>query len=61
MLQSLVHGAIFLALDTIAILDYALLAIHAVREATSRWLNVEVLSGAVLGMIVKGYLDIPSN
>lgn len=66
LLQSVVYGAIFLILDAVSILGYALLAMHAVRKATSRWLNVEVLSGLGLfgvgvGMMVKGYRAIPSN
>ncbi len=66
LLQSVVYGAIFLVLDAASILAYALLAMHAVRRATSRWLNVEVLSGLGLfgvgvGMMVKGYRAILSN
>ncbi|WP_120632560.1 LysE family translocator [Ruegeria sp. EL01] len=66
LLQSLIYGTIFLFLDAISILGYALLAMHAVRKATSRWLNIEALSGLGLfgvgfGMIVKGYRSIPSN
>ncbi|GFE66025.1 LysE family translocator [Litoreibacter roseus] len=64
--QSIVYGAVFLVLDAISILGYALATMHAVKRTTSRWLNPELLSGlGLLGvgmaMIVKGYRAIPHN
>ncbi|WP_371224594.1 LysE family translocator [Roseovarius sp. 2305UL8-3] len=65
-LQSLIYGAVFVVLDAVSILGYALLTMHAVRRTTSRWVNVDILSGLGLSgvgvaMIVKGYRAIPSN
>ena len=65
-LQSAVYGAVFLVLDAISILGYALATIYAVRRTAARWLNTDVLSGLGLtgvgiAMIVKGYRAIPSN
>jgi homoserine/homoserine lactone efflux protein len=65
-LQSLVYGVIFITLDAISILGYALLAMYAVKRTTSRWVNVDILSGIGLfgvgvAMIVKGYRAIPTN
>ncbi|WP_156788451.1 LysE family translocator [Roseobacter sp. CCS2] len=64
--QGVVYGVVFIMLDAISILAYALLTRAAVRRAASRWLNVDVLSGLGLtgvgvAMIVKGYRAIPSN
>ena len=65
-LQSLIYGVIFITLDAVSILGYALLAMYAVKRTTSRWVNVDILSGiGLLGvgvaMIFKGYRAIPSN
>lgn len=66
LVQSVIYGAVFLVLDGLSILAYALLTMHAVRRTASRWLNVDVLSGLGLfgvgvGMVVKGYRAIPSE
>ena len=66
LVQSVVYGAIFLALDAISILGYALLATWAVNKTTSRLVNVDVLSalglsGVGLAMIVKGYRELPHS
>ncbi|MCK0095299.1 LysE family translocator [Yoonia sp. F2084L] len=66
LLQGAVYGAVFIVLDAISILAYALLTRAAVKRATSRWLNVDILSGLGLtgvgiAMIVKGYRAIPSD
>ena len=65
-LQSAVYGAIFILLDAASIVGYALLAMHAVRKTTTRWVNVDLLSGLGLfgvgiAMVFKGYKAIPSN
>lgn len=65
-LQSLIYGVIFITLDAVSILAYALLAMYAVKRTTSRWVNVDILSGIGLfgvgvAMIFKGYRAIPSN
>ena len=64
--QSAVYGAVFLIFDALSILGYALLAMHAVNRTSSRWMNVDMISGmGLLGvgvaMVVKGYRAIPSN
>lgn len=64
--QGAVYGIIFIVLDAISILTYALLATATVKRTTSRWLNPEILSGLGLtgvgiGMVIKGYRSIPSN
>ena len=64
--QGAVYGIIFIVLDAASILTYALLTTAAVKRTTSRWLNVELLSGLGLtgvgiGMVVKGYRSIPSS
>ncbi len=64
--QGAVYGIIFIVLDAMSILAYALLATAAVKRTTSRWLNPELLSGVGLtgvgiGMVIKGYRSIPSN
>lgn len=66
LLQGIVYGAVFIVLDAVSILTYALLTTAAVRRTASRWLSVEFLSGLGLcgvgfGMIVKGYRALPSN
>ena len=65
-LQSLVYGAVFLVLDAISILGYALATTYAVKRTAARWLNTEVLSGLGLSgvgiaMIVKGWRAIPAD
>lgn len=64
--QGAIYGIIFIVLDAMSILAYALLTSAAVKRTTSRWLNSEFLSGLGLagvgiGMIVKGYRAIPSS
>ena len=64
--QGAVYGIIFIVLDAMSILAYALLATAAVKRTTSRLLNPELLSGLGLtgvgiGMVIKGYRSIPSN
>ncbi|MEL6586923.1 MAG: LysE family translocator [Pseudomonadota bacterium] len=66
LVQSLLYGAIFILLDALSIVAYALLALHAVRRTTGRWLNVNMLSGLGLAgvglvMVVKGYRALPSQ
>ena len=66
LLQSAVYGFVFLVLDAISILTYALLTMHAVKRTTARFVNADILSGlGLLGvgiaMIIKGYRAIPSN
>lgn len=65
-LQSLIYGTVFIILDALSILAYALLAMHAVNRTASRWVSVDFLSGLGLvgvgvAMIVKGYRAIPSE
>lgn len=64
--QGTVYGIIFIVLDAMSILTYALLTTAAVKRTTSHWLNAELLSGLGLtgvgiGMVIKGYRSIPSN
>ncbi|PJI92814.1 threonine/homoserine/homoserine lactone efflux protein [Yoonia maricola] len=66
LVQGAVYGVVFIVLDAISILAYALLTRAAVKRAASRWLNVDALSGlGLLGvgiaMIVKGYRALPSH
>lgn len=66
LLQGAAYGLVFIVLDAISILAYALLTRAAVTRTASRWLNVDVLSGLGLtgvgiAMIVKGYRAVPSN
>ncbi|MDX8347936.1 LysE family translocator [Cognatiyoonia sp. IB215446] len=66
LLQSIIYGAIFLVLDAVSILAYALVTMHTVRRTSSRWLRPEMLSGLGLSgvgmaMIVKGYRALPQN
>lgn len=63
-LQALVYGAIFLILDAALILAYALAAEVTFRRVARRWISVEALSalglaGVGLGMIIKGWREIP--
>ncbi len=65
-LQSIVYGAIFVIMDALSIVGYAMLAMHTVRRTTSRWMNVDVLSGIGLAgggvaMVIKGLRAVPSN
>jgi len=64
--QGAVYGAVFIVLDAISILTYALLTTAAVKRTTSRWINAGTLSGFGLAgvgiaMVVKGYRALPSN
>lgn len=66
LVQSVVYGAIFLTLDAISILAYALFTMHTVKRTTSRWLNADILSGlglsgVGLAMVIKGYKAIPET
>ena len=66
LLQSVVYGAIFLVLDAVSILAYALFTMHTVRRTTARWLRAEVLSGFGVGgvglaMVIKGYRALPQS
>lgn len=66
LLQTLLYGAIFLVLDALSIIGYALLAMHTVHRTTLRWLNPQVLTGAGLtgvglSMIIKGYRALPGT
>ncbi len=65
-LQGAVYGGIFIVLDAISILTYALLTTAAVKGATTRWINADLLSGLGLtgvgiAMVVKGYRSLPSS
>jgi threonine/homoserine/homoserine lactone efflux protein len=64
--QSAIYGVVFIVFDAFSIMGYSLLAMHAVNQTASRWLNVDILSGiGLLGvgvaLVVKGYRAIPSN
>lgn len=61
--QSLVYGAIFIALDAASIIGYAMLALSASRSRFGSRFNVEKLSafgllGVGLLLIVKGYREL---
>ena len=63
-LQAVVYGAIFLILDAALILAYALMAEATFRRVATRWFSVEALSalglaGVGLGMIWKGWRELP--
>mgnify|MGYP002332948714 CR=1 FL=1 len=63
-LQSLVYGAVFVALDAAFILGYALAAMHAFNRTLSPRLSIEALSGLGLFgvgalLVVKGYRALP--
>ena len=63
--QGAVYGAIFILLDGISILAYAILTSAAVKRARSRWLNADILSalglsGVGLAMVIKGYRALPN-
>ena len=66
LVQGVVYGTIFIVLDAISILAYALAANAAAKRITGRWLNPELLSafglfGVGIAMIVKGYRELPSS
>lgn len=66
LVQSVVYGAIFLILDAVSILAYALFTMHTVKRTTSRWFSAEILSGLGLSgvgvaMVIKGYKAIPES
>ncbi|WP_254054576.1 LysE family translocator [Roseovarius sp. EL26] len=66
LLQSVIYGSVFLVLDAMSILGYALLTLYTVRHTTSRWFNANILSGLGLfgvgiAMVVKGYRAIPQR
>lgn len=65
-LQGAVYGGVFIVLDALSILTYALLTTAAVKRITSRWLSADFLSGLGLtgvgvAMVIKGYRSIPSS
>ncbi len=64
--QSLVYGAIFVTLDAMSILVYAMLARALVRSAIAPRIDIDKISGLGLFgvgamMVVKGYRAIPSQ
>ena len=64
--QGAVYGAVFIVLDAIAILAYALLTTAAVKRTAARWADADLLSGLGLfgvgvAMIVKGYRSLPTH
>jgi threonine/homoserine/homoserine lactone efflux protein len=64
--QSLIYGAIFVALDAAFILGYALLAMRTFRKVASPKLNIEHISGlglfgVGLVLITKGYRALPAS
>ncbi len=66
LLQGAVYGLVFIVLDAISILAYALLTAVTVKRTSARWLNADLLSGLGLSgvgiaMIVKGYRAVPSS
>lgn len=66
LMQSLVYGLVFLILDAVSILAYALLAMHTVNRVSSRWLRPDILSGlglsgVGLAMIFKGYRSVANH
>ena len=65
-LQGAVYGGIFIVLDAISILTYALLTNAALNRTASRWINADFLSGLGLtgvgmAMVIKGYRSLPTN
>ncbi|WP_299281090.1 LysE family translocator [uncultured Tateyamaria sp.] len=66
LVQSIVYGAIFVALDAASILGFALFTLHAVQRSAPRWLNMQTVSGmglagVGLAMIIKGYRALPNT
>jgi threonine/homoserine/homoserine lactone efflux protein len=64
--QTLVYGAIFITLDALSILGYALLASYLVNSAIGPKINIDRLSGfGLLGigilLIFKGWKALPAN
>lgn len=64
--QTIVYGAVFIALDAASILIYALLAMVAFRRTVSARFSVDMLSGIGLSgvgvyLIVKGYRALPNT
>ncbi|MEL6608839.1 MAG: LysE family translocator [Pseudomonadota bacterium] len=64
--QAFVYGAIFLVLDAVSIVAYALVAEVTFRRTLRRWLRVEVLSGLGLAgvgaaMVLKGWRELPGR
>lgn len=64
--QTLIYGAIFIALDAASILGYAMLARYLVNTTLSARVNIETLSGLGLLsigvlLIFKGWKALPSN
>lgn len=64
LVQGAVYGAIFIVLDAVSLIGYALAAHYAVQRSFRRWLNIDILSGlglsgVGLGMIVKGWRSLP--
>jgi len=64
--QTLIYGAIFITLDALSIVGYALLARYLVTSAIAPRVNIDMLSGlGLLGigllLIFKGYKALPQN
>jgi len=65
-LQTLVYGAIFMALDALSIIGYALLARYLVNSAVAPRVNIDKISGLGLAgvgllLVLKGYKALPSS
>ncbi len=63
--QTLIYGAIFITLDALSIIGYALLARYLVNSTIAPRINIDTLSGlGLLGigtlLIFKGYRALPS-
>lgn len=66
LVQGAVYGAIFLVLDALSLISYALAAHYAVKRSGKHLLNVDVLgglglAGVGLGMVIKGWRSMPSS
>ena len=64
--QTLVYGAIFIALDAASIIGYALLASYVVNTAIGPKISIDQISGwgltgVGLLLVVKGYKELPAN
>lgn len=65
-LQGIIYGALFIVMDAISILAYALVTTETLKRTASHWMSAELLSGLGLSgvgiaMIVNGYRSIPSD
>lgn len=64
--QSLIYGAIFVALDAMFIFGYSIIAMYAFQKALTGRFSIERLSalglfGVGILLIFKGYKELPSN